>query len=211
MQNMSEEMLGLTIVLVVLVVCFLMMGLVLAMYILQSLGLYQIADRRRIANPWLAWLPIGNLWIFGSIVDHQSRLRGEDRKWRILLPVLDVIAYVGLMLVYIFMIAVVIILGIETADGSDPRVETMLGFFIGLFVLYFVLMLVVTAVTSCQMVCFYKIYEELVPEKALKYFLLSILVPLAGGICLMKCAKSPIGVPLDPIYQNPFEMPAEAP
>jgi len=38
-------------------------------YVFQSIGLYTIAKRRGIANPWLAWLPVGNYWIAGSIAD----------------------------------------------------------------------------------------------------------------------------------------------
>lgn len=211
MQNMSEEMLGLTVALIVLVVCFLMMGFLLANYILQSLGFYQIADRRRIANPWLAWLPYGNLWIFGSIVDHHARLKGKDPKWRFLLLILDAVAVLFLVFMYVVLFVMFFVIGFQAADGAEPEVATVLTFLAWIMVLYVFMFLALGAVASCQTVCFYKIYEELVPEKALKYFLLSILVPLASGICLMKCAKSPNGVPLDPIYQNPVETPAEAP
>ncbi len=38
-------------------------------YVFQSIGLYTIAKRRGIANPWLAWLPVGYYWIAGSIAD----------------------------------------------------------------------------------------------------------------------------------------------
>lgn len=38
-------------------------------YVFQSIGLYTLAKRRGIANPWLAWLPVGYYWIAGSIAD----------------------------------------------------------------------------------------------------------------------------------------------
>lgn len=41
----------------------------IVLYVLKSLGMYTIAKRRGINNPWLAWLPIGNEWIAGSISD----------------------------------------------------------------------------------------------------------------------------------------------
>lgn len=49
-------------------------------YILQSLGLYTVAKRRGINNPWLAWLPIGNVWILGSIqicIRQKQKIRQE--------------------------------------------------------------------------------------------------------------------------------------
>jgi hypothetical protein len=40
----------------------------LVMYILTSIGLYKLALNQRIENPWLAWIPIGNLYILGKII-----------------------------------------------------------------------------------------------------------------------------------------------
>ena len=54
----------------VLGVFVLVVGLfVLVGYVYQSVGLYTLAKRRGIQNPWLAWLPVGNYWIAGSIAD----------------------------------------------------------------------------------------------------------------------------------------------
>ena len=50
-----------------------------ACYILLSLGLYTLAKRRYIDRPWLAWLPIGNLWILGCLAD-QYRKVVQDKK-----------------------------------------------------------------------------------------------------------------------------------
>lgn len=37
-------------------------------YILKSIGLYKLANKRGFENPWLAWIPIGDLYILGLIV-----------------------------------------------------------------------------------------------------------------------------------------------
>ncbi|MBQ9148150.1 MAG: hypothetical protein IJX69_01150 [Oscillospiraceae bacterium] len=50
-------------------ILLIMMALMVVVYVFQSLGLYTIAKRRDIQNPWLAWVPIGNYWILGSISD----------------------------------------------------------------------------------------------------------------------------------------------
>ena len=44
-------------------------GLGLLVYILQALALYTIAKRREISKPWLAWIPLVNVWILGAISD----------------------------------------------------------------------------------------------------------------------------------------------
>ena len=38
--------------------------------IFAAIGFYSIAKRRGILRPWLAWLPVGQNWIVGSISDH---------------------------------------------------------------------------------------------------------------------------------------------
>jgi hypothetical protein len=48
------------------IIIFLILGIV--MYILASLGLYKLAVNRRLENPWLAWIPIGNLYILGKLI-----------------------------------------------------------------------------------------------------------------------------------------------
>lgn len=58
-------------------------GLILFVgYIFQSIGLYTIARNRGIANPWLAWLPIGNYWIAGSIADQYQYVVNDQVKNR---------------------------------------------------------------------------------------------------------------------------------
>jgi hypothetical protein len=48
------------------IIIFAIIGIVL--YILISIGLYRLALNAGIQNPWLAWLPIGNMYILGSLV-----------------------------------------------------------------------------------------------------------------------------------------------
>ena len=61
-------------------------------YIFQSVGLYTIAKRRGIKNPWLAWLPwVGYYWIAGSIADqYQYVVNGAVKNRRMILLVLSV-------------------------------------------------------------------------------------------------------------------------
>lgn len=51
----------------------------LALYVLNSLGLYTIAKRRGLGSPWLAWLPFGNAWMLGCISD-QYRYSVKKKK-----------------------------------------------------------------------------------------------------------------------------------
>lgn len=45
---------------------FLLLGLVF--YILFALGLYTMAKRRDLPNPWLAWIPVAQLYTMGEVI-----------------------------------------------------------------------------------------------------------------------------------------------
>ena len=58
----------------------------LAMYVLESVGLYTIACRRGLKNPWMAWVPFLNYWLLGSISDqYRYVVKGQFRNSRIVL------------------------------------------------------------------------------------------------------------------------------
>lgn len=40
----------------------------IAFYVLQALALVKMATNLNIENPWIAWIPIGNLYIIGMII-----------------------------------------------------------------------------------------------------------------------------------------------
>ena len=67
----------------------------LAAYVLQAIGFYTIAKRRGIRHAWLAWVPVGCVWILGSISDDfKERLTGRPHNKRKLLIVLPVVLVV---------------------------------------------------------------------------------------------------------------------
>ena len=72
---------------IIVFVGLLVLALSVVMYVLSSLGMYRIAQRRGIRNPWLSWIPVGNMWILGCISDqYQYLVKGKWRKpsetWR---------------------------------------------------------------------------------------------------------------------------------
>ena len=47
---------------------FIILALSITMYVLSSIGLYKLAANQKIDNPWMAWIPVANLYILGSII-----------------------------------------------------------------------------------------------------------------------------------------------
>ena len=85
-------------------------------YVFLALGLYAIAQRRGLPNPWLAWIPVANVWLLGSISDqYQQVTRNRSTRRRTVLLWLE-IAMVVLTIVFF----VVLIGFIMDAAFTEP-------------------------------------------------------------------------------------------
>ena len=157
------------------------LGLGLASYILSSLALYTMAKRRRISKPWLSWIPVANLWIIGCLTDDYDDLKtGIKRKWRSVLLTLSIIVIGSVIVMYI-----PILLFALSLDQYYYAISTL--FLILSYILTLILMVAAITLEVVTDICLFKIFEWAKPEKAVKYLLLSLLIPLAEAICLMKC------------------------
>ncbi len=192
--------LGFLMIFAVLGVFMAVAGLCIADYVLSSLGLYRLAKRRGVSKPWIAWIPIANSWTVGAVTDDYELRCGFKRKWRMVLPVLTGIVLVAALLYNIF------ISGSFAGIMSNyqymyGQLDNVVGIVVSLYALLIVMLMSTTVLMACQVVCLFKIYESTVPERAVKYLLLSLLVPLAEAICLFKCSDK--GYEKEYIEENP--------
>lgn len=95
----------------------------IACYILMSLGLYSLASRRIISRPWLAWIPVGKLWILGCLADQYRRTVGGKEKSNSG----DRLFWLSLIAVAL-MVAIVVLLGFGLSYVSDNApIKTITG------------------------------------------------------------------------------------
>ncbi|NSL51029.1 hypothetical protein [Calidifontibacillus erzurumensis] len=52
---------------------FLLFVFLLVFYILGAIGLYSMAKRANVGNEWLAFIPIGNAYIIGDLIDEKMK------------------------------------------------------------------------------------------------------------------------------------------
>ncbi len=171
----------------------------LADYIIYSLGLYGVASKRGISLAGLAWLPVGNLWVIGAIVDSYEQYKENHfKKWKVLLPVMTAVAVAAYIFFYVAYYVLIfstmpVMSGMPFDESSEESVGTFFALmFVFLFViiaLFAVIAFVMVAMQALNTIALYKMYENISPKKAIKYTLLSLIVPLARGICLLKSKK----------------------
>lgn len=163
----------------------------IAVYVLHSLGLYTIAQRRGLKHAWLSWIPFGIVWILGSISDqYQYVVKGRVKNRRKAMLALAIAAT----MVYIIWFAALIMSAI-----MGDSLMAMFGFAGG-----FILLMIVALVSIIlQYICYYDLYRSCQPSNAVLYLILSIVVSGILPIFVFVCRKNDLGMP--PRKQQPVQ------
>lgn len=202
--TVDEERTAILITCIVLVIYLFALGIGLANYIMRSLALYRIANRRQVPNPWLSWVPIASSWLIGNIADDYDERNGIKRKWRVVLLTLSIISIGGIVVGYIGLIAWMVTMTIDSRLSYVGNLTGMITSVIVIYIFIIIAAVVAMAKSFCEVICTYKIFESTVPEKSVKYLLLYLLVPLAGSICLLKCKEKGYSKEIIPAAGYPF-------
>ena len=210
MDVLGEEVGTALIVVVVamLILCLFLLIYVIVAYVFSSLGMYAIAKRRGILHPWLVWIPIGNVWILGSISDQYQRVaKDKHKKHRFLL----VVAYIVYHIVNITIRTVLNnfpLMGTNTTESAlmvNYFMETMLG---SLIMIVFGILFSVF-----YYIALYDVYRSCNPNRAVTYLLLSILLGVTEPFLVFGCRMQDLGMVPEqkPQVQIPQqEIPTEA-
>lgn len=152
-----------------------------AIYVFTALSLYTIARKRGIACPWLAWLPVANLWLLGSVSDQYRYLtHGQLKHKRVTLLVLDIAAIVlaGCLAATVFALIA----------GAVSAV-------IPLIVVLLLLLGVGVALTVVRFMALYDVYASCDPENAALYLVLSVIFRFLQPIFLFLSRNLEKGMP----------------
>ena len=172
-------------------IVFALIGLALsvATYVLRSIGCYKIAKRRGIHHPWLAWIPIGDSWILGSISDqYQYVAKGKIRNRRKALLGLT-IATVAVSIPVSIAEAVV---GVQTAMGYGMDAVGV-SIVIGVCSVVMAILSMIAAVI--QYIAFYDLFASCEPDNSVLYLVLSIVFAVTLPVFLFICRNKDGGMP----------------
>ena len=143
------------------------MLLSIAGYVLTALALYTIARRRGLKNPWLAWIPVADCWLLGSLSDqYRYVLKGEHRSKRKILLFFRVL----ITIMWISLMGLLVNLCFHAVGGvfwdamSDERMFQILHQAMNLLVLCLPLMGISIAYAVFRYMALYDIYKSLDPE-----------------------------------------------
>lgn len=174
------------------------MLLSIASYVLTALALYTIARRRGLKNPWLAWIPVADCWLLGSLSDqYRYVVKGEHKsKRKILLffRVLIAIMWISLMglLVNLCFHAVG---SVFWGTMSDERIFQILHQALNLLVVCLPLIGISIAYAVFRYMALYDIYKSLDPDNCVLFLVLSILFGITEPFFLFFSRNKDDGMP----------------
>ena len=168
-----------------------------AVHVIRALAIYHIAKRRGLKNPWLAWIPVGQEWIIGSLSDQYQYLTHEkNRNRRKILLILSLTAMVicwgstasGFSRIFYFLEAYGTHLPYEDiAEMIFPMTGTML--------LGMISSCVGIAAFVFRQISMYDLYRSCDPKNAIPYLVFGILFSILEPIFLMILRNRDDGMP----------------
>ena len=174
------------------------MLLSIAGYVLTALALYTIARRRGLRNPWLAWIPVADSWLLGSLSDqYRYVLKGEHRSKRKILLFFRVL----ITIMWISLMGLLVNLCFHAVGGafwgamSDERMFQILHQAMNLLVLCLPLMGISIAYAVFRYMALYDIYKSLDPENCVLFLVLSILFGVTEPFFLFFSREKDGGMP----------------
>lgn len=169
-----------------------------ASYVLTALALYTIAQRRGIHKPWLAWIPVVNCWLLGSLSDqYQYVVRGENkskRKFLLGLSIAKVILGTGIGGMAVVMV-VRAILGIPSHPSEAAVAGALLGPAMTILGLCIPLLGVTIAYVIIRYIALYDLYKSLDPNNCVLFLVLSILFGVTEPFFLFFNREKDLGMP----------------
>ena len=200
--GMDEEVLA-TVMAILLGVLGVVLLFSLIFWVISSLSLHAIAKRRGIRKAWLAWVPIGNEWILGSIADqYQHLIQAKITARRKILLWLNV-GYVALIVANSLVQVMT-----ELAAHTDEQLLIW-----GLASTAISLARLAVSITTLVFyhMSNYDLYRSCNPKNAVTFLVLGIIFPVAQPFFYLSCRKKDLGMVVPEIVTAPAEIPMASP
>ncbi len=184
------------------VLLFIALAIYLVFYIFESIGLYTMAKRRGIKYPGLAWVPIGNVWIIGSLADHYMNITElRNTKSRYILLWLNIVIGALSVMVSIVLLGFGLSAIMEAFNSRHYVADSYILSMFGMLGLAGVMWLLAVTQQVFMYIAFYRIFKSCQPSNAVLYLVLSIFVNVSLPFILFAIRNKDEG--MIPAYINP--------
>lgn len=177
--NSEEDAILLVILGIFLVIWLALLIFCIVSWVFSCLSLHKIAKRRGISKPWLAWIPIGNMWILGSISDqYELRVKAKATSHRKLMLILSVVTF-----------ALGIAYGVLSAAIQFGA--NVVGILLPAYLLYIGAAITLQVFTHIYN---YDLYHSCKPERAVVFLVLGAIFPVCQPFFYFACRNRDDGM-----------------
>lgn len=160
----------------------------IAIYLLESISVYKMAKSAQIKNPWLAFIPVANGWVYGTLAEKYKKKNGtKSARFGIILPVLEGIVLIEAIALTIFtVISIKEITGyaLDAVNTSSEMAPEQFMSLIPVIILYFALMAVAFAYAVVFFIALWRVYSSFDKSNATLYIVLSVVFTISVPIIL---------------------------
>ena len=172
--------------------------LAIASYVLSSMALYTMAERRGIQKAWLSWVPLLNVWIIGSLSDqYRYVVKGQyksKRKVLLLISLLNLL--MGLIMMAVCIYVTVDVVGSAIYGASNMSLARMaMGPMFGIIGLAVSMAGLSVALAVIRYIALYDIFKSVDPSNAILFLILSILFRVTEPFFLFFSRNKDEGMP----------------
>lgn len=190
----------------------LIFGLGIASYVLRSIGVYTIANRRGIKHAWFSWFPVVDDYLLGCISDQfQYVVKGRVRNKRKVLLGLGIamtVIYVVLFALFGMVFAEAFEMAFSGYGMTEEQLaEEIMGPVIGMMVTMLPMMVIAIAVMVFRYMALYDLYTSCSPANNVLFLVLSIIFSVTEPFFIFFNRKKDDGMP--PRKPEPQYMPPE--
>lgn len=157
-------------------------------YVITASALFTIAQRRGIAKPWMAWVPVGQLWLLGAISDHYQLVSkyntSNNRKTLLWLQIVMLV-----LLVLALLLASDAMIQAQRVDNTASSYidvwEHLVLDLKGLVVVGLLMFVAAVLTAGFEYVALFDLYRSCDPDNSVLYLVLSIFFGIAMPIFLL--------------------------
>lgn len=183
----------------------------IAAYVLLAIGLYAIAKRRGIHHPWMAWVPVLNVWILGSIADQYRYVtKGQVRNSRKALIALEILKFLAAIAGIIAIIICVMQMATNISRWEMMEGKQLLNEMLGILVpvliafgVWAVISLIKLVVTT---VAYHDLFASCDPKNKVLFVVLGLLIGILMPVFVFSSREKDLGMPARKAAQPEVEV-----
>ncbi|MBR2311096.1 MAG: hypothetical protein IKA47_11285 [Oscillospiraceae bacterium] len=190
----------------------------IASYVLTALAIYTVSRRRGLRKPWLAWIPVVNVWLLGSLSDQYSYVvKGEirsRRKWLVTLKLVMSGLILAMAVIAVSMIGSLVFSFGRNYPSGEMILSRVMGPALSMAGLALPLAGIAIAYAVIYYIALYDVYKSLDPDNAVLFLVLSILFRVTEPFFLFFNRDKDKGMPprrQQPVYEAAAEPACEQP